>query len=69
MDAIKVYYDEAGHTLTVWFGDSSQESFAEEVGDDIVVMRGNDGSVLGFEKLNVHYSRPENLRVEYQHST
>ena len=30
MASLKVYYDAEGKTLTVWFGDPSQEHVAEE---------------------------------------
>ena len=33
MAEVKVLYDRGGHTLTVWFTDSSQEYICEETGD------------------------------------
>ena len=66
MEQIKVFYDEVGHTLTVWFGDPAHEAIAEEIGDEIIVMRGNDGKVLGFEKLNINFAHPDELGVAFK---
>ncbi len=52
MEKVKVYYDKEGNTLTVWFGDSSEEYICEETGDEIILMKDKSGNVLGFEKLN-----------------
>jgi len=30
---VKVYYDREGNTLTVWFGDTTDEYVAEETGE------------------------------------
>jgi hypothetical protein len=38
--------------LTVWFGDPTQESICEEIGDDVVLMKDRRGRVIGFERLN-----------------
>jgi uncharacterized protein YuzE len=65
MDQIKVYYDETGQTLTVWFDDPNKEVISEEVGDDVILMKGDDGTVLGFEKLNVKYHNPKDLSVAF----
>ena len=51
-NAIKLYYDKKGNTLTVWFDDPEKEAFVEEVGDDGAVMKDKKGKVIGFEKLN-----------------
>ena len=68
MDQIKVYYDETGRTLTVWFDDPAEESHAEEIGDEIIVMKSVSGKVLGFEKLNVHYPHPSRVSVAFEHA-
>lgn len=52
MAEVKVYYDRAGNTLTVWFGNSQDEFICEETGDEIVLMKDKSGRVIGFEKLN-----------------
>jgi uncharacterized protein YuzE len=52
MAQVKVYYDEVGNTLTVWFGDPKAEHVCEETGDEVVLMKDKAGRVIGFEKLN-----------------
>lgn len=52
MAQVKVYYDREGNTLTVWFGDPTDEYIAEETGEEIVLMKDREGKVIGFEKLN-----------------
>jgi uncharacterized protein YuzE len=49
---VKVYYDRAGNTLTVWFEDPQKETVCEEVADDVVLMKDRRGKVIGFERLN-----------------
>ena len=53
MDKVTVYYDPAGRTLTVWFGDPHDEVSCDEVGDDVILMKDAAGQVIGVEKLNV----------------
>lgn len=52
MDKVRVYYDRAGNSLTVWFDDPKKESVCEEVNDDVVLMKDKRGRVIGFERLN-----------------
>lgn len=52
MAEIKVFYDKAGNTLTVWFTDPGEEYVCEETGDEVVLMKDQTGRVIGFEKLN-----------------
>lgn len=52
MDKVRICYDRAGNTLTVWFDDPSKESICEEVDDDVVLMKDRRGRVIGFERLN-----------------
>ena len=66
MAEIKVYYDQTGRTLTVWFGDPSREAVAQDIGDDMVVMKSEEGDVLGFEKLNVNFLNPEKIALEFE---
>ena len=49
---IKLFFDPAGNTLTVWFGDPDQEHICEETGNDVTLMKDRAGHVIGFEKLN-----------------
>jgi len=66
MAQVKVYYDRAGNTLTVWFGKPADEYEAEETGDEIILMKDNQGKVIGFEKLNFLAAEPEPLRVAFE---
>jgi uncharacterized protein YuzE len=49
---LKVYFDHAGNTLTVWFDDPNKEFVCEESNDDVVVIKDRRGRVIGFEQLN-----------------
>ncbi len=66
MEQVKVFYDRAGNTLTVWFGDPQDEYICEETGDEVVLMKNQDGRVIGFEKLNFSVSAPEKLRFAFE---
>jgi uncharacterized protein YuzE len=52
VDKVRVYYDRTGNTLTVWFDDPKKENVCEEVDDDVVLMKDEEGRVIGFERLN-----------------
>ena len=66
MDQVKVYYDRAGNTLTVWFGNQQEEEVCEELGNEVVLMKDKEGKVIGFEKLNFIIPEPEKLRVAFE---
>ncbi|MCL4393761.1 MAG: DUF2283 domain-containing protein [Chloroflexi bacterium] len=66
MAQVKVYYDQVGNTLTVWFGNPQDEHVAEETGDEIVLMRDKSGQVIGFEKLNFVIPEPSHLQVAFE---
>jgi len=66
MAHIKVYYDETGNTLTVWFGDPQAEHVSEETGDEIILMRDQAGKVIGFEKLNFSPDKLKHLQVAFE---
>jgi uncharacterized protein YuzE len=66
MAQVKVFYDHAGNTLTVWFGEPLAEYVCEETGEDVVLMKDKNGHVLGFEKLNFSVAEPESLRVAFE---
>jgi len=52
MTKVKVYYDQTGNTLTVWFDNPQAEYICEETGDEVVLMKDESRRVIGFEKLN-----------------
>jgi uncharacterized protein YuzE len=66
MAQVKVYYDREGNTLTVWFGDPTDEYVAEETGEEIVLMKDRAGNVIGFEKLNFTSQRTDAVRVAFE---
>lgn len=66
MAQVKLFYDKAGNTLTVWFDDPQEEYVCEETGDEVILMKDQSGRVIGFEKLNFSVSEPEQLRVAFE---
>jgi len=66
MAEVRVLYDREGHTLTVWFTDSSQEYVCEETGEEVVLMKDAAGRVIGFEKLNFSIADSKHLRVAFE---
>ena len=63
MAAVKVYYDRKGETLTVWFDDPSAEYVCEETGGEVVLIKNEEGHVIGFEKLHFSLPHQEGLQV------
>lgn len=53
MAKVKVFHDPVGNTLVVWFSNPEDEAEAEEIGDEVILMKNNEGKVIGFEKLNL----------------
>lgn len=66
MDQVKVHYDRAGNSLTIWFGNPDDEEICEEIGNEIVLMKDKQGKVIGFEKLNFNVVSPEKLGVAFE---
>ncbi|MBF8285006.1 MAG: hypothetical protein HW378_3921 [Anaerolineales bacterium] len=66
MAQVKVFYDRAGNTLTVWFGNPQDEYVCEETGDEVILMKDKQGHVIGFEKLNFTVPQPMDLRVAFE---
>ena len=66
MAEVKVYYDRAGNTLTVWFGNRQEEYLCEETGDEVVLMKDQTGRVIGFEKLNYTVADSDPWRVAFE---
>jgi len=70
VDKVRVYFDRAGNSLTVWFDDSAKESVCEEVGDDVVLVKDRRGRVISFERLNylmkLKHAEGSNIPVEVQ---
>jgi len=66
MAQVKVFYDRAGNTLTVWFGDPQTEYICEETGNEVVLMKDKSGTVIGFERLNFSVPESEQWRVAFE---
>ena len=66
MAQVKVYYDQVGNSLTVWFGDPQQEYVCEETGKEVILMKDQAGQVIGFEKLNFVVPQPSHLQVAFE---
>ena len=66
MAEVKVYYDQTGNTLTVWFGDPQAEHICEETGDEVVLIKDKTGRVIGFEKLNFSATSSQPMRVAFE---
>jgi hypothetical protein len=66
MAEVKVFYDQTGNTLTVWFGNPQDEYVCEETGEEVILMKDKEGKVIGFEKLNFSVTAPHSLRVAFE---
>ena len=66
MAEVKVFYDQTGNTLTVWFGNPQDEYVCEETGEEVILMKDKEGKVIGFEKLNFSVAVPQSLRVAFE---
>ena len=66
MAQVKVFFDQTGNTLTVWFGNPQDEYVAEETGDEVILMKDKSGRVIGFEKLNFSKVQAEQLRIAFE---
>ena len=66
MAQVKVFYDQKGNTLTVWFADPQDEYVCEETGDEVVLMKNKSGRVIGFARLNFSLSKSEKLQIAFE---
>ena len=66
MAKVKVFFDKEGNTLTVWFGEPTDEYVCEEAGDGIILMKNKNGEVIGFEKLNFVMPETEQISVAFE---
>ena len=66
MAQVKVHYDRAGNTLTVWFADPQDEYVCEETGEEVVLMKDRTGRVIGFEKLHFMSADSEAFHVAFE---
>ncbi len=66
MAQVKVFYDQTGNTLTVWFGNPKDEYVCEETGEEVILMKSKTGQVIGFEKLNFSSAKSGHLQVAFE---
>ena len=66
MAQVKVFYDQTGNTLTVWFDNPQDEYLCEETGDEVILMKDKSGRVIGFEKLNFTAAKPGPVQVAFE---
>ncbi|MEM6252923.1 MAG: DUF2283 domain-containing protein [Cyanobacteria bacterium P01_D01_bin.156] len=63
---VKVFHDQVGNTLVVWFGNPEDEYEVEETGHEVLLMKDQSGQVIGFEKLNFMPNSAEPMRVAFE---
>ncbi len=51
MEKITISYDKVGNTLDIWF-EKPRPCVNEEIGKSVVIKKGENGDVIGFEKIN-----------------
>ena len=61
-----MFYDQAGNTLTVWFGNPQAGYVCEETGEEVILLKDQAEDVIGFEKLNFVIPRPAHLQVAFE---
>ena len=66
MAQVRVYYDQVGNTLTVWFGNPQEEHVDEETGNEVILIKNKAGQVIGFEKLYFAVPKPAHLEVAFE---
>ena len=66
MAQVKVFYDQTGNTLTVWFADPQEEYVCEETGEEVILMKDRAGQVIGFEKINYILPQSEKMDVSFE---
>ena len=66
MAKVKVYYDQTGNTLTVWFDNPQAEYICEETGDEVILMKDKSGRVIGFEKLNFAVANSYPMQIAFE---
>ena len=66
MAQVKVFYDQTGNTLTVWFDNPRDEYICEETGDEVILMKDKSGRVIGFEKLNFTDVDTKHMQVAFE---
>ena len=66
MEQVKVHYDRAGNTLTLWFGDPGEERVCQEIGEKFILIKDHCGRLIGLEKLNFALPAPERFQIAFE---
>jgi uncharacterized protein YuzE len=66
LEEVKIYYDRLGASLIIWFDDRQKEAICEEFDEDTVLMKDQDGRVIGVEKMNLKPPSKERLRWAFE---
>ena len=66
MARVKVFYDQTGNTLTVWFDNPQAEYICEETGNEVILMKDKSGRVIGFEKLNFTVANSNPMQIAFE---
>ena len=61
---VRVFYDREGGSLTVWFGEPTQEFVSEETRGEAILMKNAAGRIIGIERLNFCAPARESPRLE-----
>lgn len=64
MDTLKIFHDPKGRTLTIWFDDPEKEHASEETGDELIIIKDQNGHIIGLEHLNYEPPTRDPLQVE-----
>ena len=64
MAQVKVFYDDIGGTLCVWWGNPQDEEVCEETGHGIILIKDKQGKVIGLENLHYQGGDPKDFAVD-----
>ena len=67
MDSLKIFYDRDNHILTIWFDDPQKEFVAEEIGEELLIMKYSGGKTIGIERMNFVLADQNSLDVQLQY--
>jgi hypothetical protein len=63
---MKILHDREGQTLTVWFGEPSQEFVCEETSQEVVLMKDRSGHVISIEMHDFSVPDSESVHVVFE---
>ncbi len=69
MAQVKVFYDQARSSLTVWFSTPYGTAVHQRLGEDVVLIKDTYGGVVGVQKLNFRVVGQKQVNVTYEMAT